>query len=489
MGDRDLPVLTSNPRGGGLSDERGYKLFTGSTESSATVPSFDDRGVEFALYGLLNGSFARGPDNPDANIEDGPNPLPDWSGPFSVSGDRITCQWVADSGSESGYNLRFTLPPNGAVGDESYVEQIVPIGGSRGRNNGARARAWHFLSSGTAGDATLQVKLQYLNVSGAAVGSAGSGSADSSLAAGLYTTAVAHSTATSPPATVRYLRIRVHVRRAVLTDVATVDISDVRLERSVTGLILGERSTPGSFASGYMIQQSGTITATPGGSGFIISLPNGNGYLALDNGHLELLGLASNPTLSGTADNGVFARDDGFLYHKVSGGSTYNITTHAGQTVSPDNIQFPAVQVASADPNNLDDYEEGTWTPRLFFATAGTSNIVTSTATGWYRKVGGLIVYGFVVVTSTFTLGTAAGTIRVDGFPFTFSASFPSVGGGAFSGYTKAGYTSISARPIGADVYFRFFCTGSGVVETELAVGDFTSGTQVTVRMTGSVGV
>jgi hypothetical protein len=35
----------------------------------------------------------------------------------------------------------------------------------------------------------------------------------------------------------------------------------------------------------------------------------------------------------------------------------------SGTTPSLNGITFPATQVASADANTLDDYEEGTWTP------------------------------------------------------------------------------------------------------------------------------
>lgn len=44
-------------------------------------------------------------------------------------------------------------------------------------------------------------------------------------------------------------------------------------------------------------------------------------------------------------------------------------------------IKFPSTQVASADPNTLDDYEEGTWTPAPATGTA-------TDATGIYTKIG-----------------------------------------------------------------------------------------------------
>lgn len=50
-------------------------------------------------------------------------------------------------------------------------------------------------------------------------------------------------------------------------------------------------------------------------------------------------------------------------------------------------IKFPATQVPSADPNTLDDYEEGTWIPVLTNATSGSQYTITS-AIGYYTKIG-----------------------------------------------------------------------------------------------------
>ena len=67
-------------------------------------------------------------------------------------------------------------------------------------------------------------------------------------------------------------------------------------------------------------------------------------------------------------------------------------------------INFPATQVASADANTLDDYEEGTWTPSL----AGVANLnAISTVSARYTKVGNV-----VMCQGTFTATTAgAGTV------------------------------------------------------------------------------
>jgi len=72
-------------------------------------------------------------------------------------------------------------------------------------------------------------------------------------------------------------------------------------------------------------------------------------------------------------------------------------------------LTFPATAVASADPNTLDDYEEGTWTPSL----GGTATYTTNQAT--YTKIGRTVyVTAYIAVNS---IGTGSTTI-ITGLPF-----------------------------------------------------------------------
>ena len=101
-------------------------------------------------------------------------------------------------------------------------------------------------------------------------------------------------------------------------------------------------------------------------------------------------------------------------------------------TLTVDNIQFPATQVASANANNLDDYEEGTWTPVLGAETSSTGQTYTSQV-GRYTKIGNRVyITGYVKLSAVGTLTGAYATIK--GFPFTASAS------AIFSGGINFGY-------------------------------------------------
>ena len=77
-------------------------------------------------------------------------------------------------------------------------------------------------------------------------------------------------------------------------------------------------------------------------------------------------------------------------------------------------LKFPPTQVANADPNTLDDYEEGTFTPTVIGnPTSGTATYTAQV--GVYTKIGRLVTASFGI---TYTGGTGAGTLRVGGFPF-----------------------------------------------------------------------
>lgn len=71
-------------------------------------------------------------------------------------------------------------------------------------------------------------------------------------------------------------------------------------------------------------------------------------------------------------------------------------------------LQFPATQVASSDPNNLDDYEEGSTSPT---PTSGTGSFTTVSGALNYTKVGNRVLFDITV--SITTNNTAATDVRV----------------------------------------------------------------------------
>lgn len=143
-------------------------------------------------------------------------------------------------------------------------------------------------------------------------------------------------------------------------------------------------------------------------------------------------------------------------------------------TLSSGQIAFPATQVASADANTLDDYEEGTFTPALTSASPGTLSVAYSTQVGVYTKVGRLVIANVSITTSSFTLGSATGNLRISGLPFTVNASASAFGCLIWDGITKAGYTTIGARGVAAQTYIDFIASGSGVALSFVAITEAT---------------
>lgn len=72
--------------------------------------------------------------------------------------------------------------------------------------------------------------------------------------------------------------------------------------------------------------------------------------------------------------------------------------------------------------NFLDDYEEGTWTPRISVATGAFSTLEYSLQNGTYTKIGDTVRLHCALATSDVAIGTASGAIKIAGVPFPFTS-------------------------------------------------------------------
>jgi hypothetical protein len=87
-------------------------------------------------------------------------------------------------------------------------------------------------------------------------------------------------------------------------------------------------------------------------------------------------------------------------------------------------IDFSATAQASGMTSELlADYEEGTWTPVITFATPGDVSVTYSAQIGSYILVGSLVTAFFRVTASAFTYTTASGNLQITGLPFTSNAT------------------------------------------------------------------
>lgn len=160
-------------------------------------------------------------------------------------------------------------------------------------------------------------------------------------------------------------------------------------------------------------------------------------------------------------------------------GASSGYTFDAQLNVNAGQIVFPATQNPSANANTLDDYEEGTWTPVLTFDTPGNLNVVYSTQTGEYTKIGRLVTVICAVETSTWTHTTASGNLRVTGLPFTPGGA--SRGAIAWQGVTKANYTDATIVVASALAYALVQVYGSGQNRATLSTGDMPTGGNVVI--------
>jgi hypothetical protein len=100
-------------------------------------------------------------------------------------------------------------------------------------------------------------------------------------------------------------------------------------------------------------------------------------------------------------------------------------------------IQFPGIQIPSADGNTLDDYEEGTWAVGIGSAGA-TSGQTYSNRDGRYIKVGQMVLATFDLRISS--KGTLNSDILITNLPFA------SKGGGYYGGGPITNYDALASN-------------------------------------------
>lgn len=127
-------------------------------------------------------------------------------------------------------------------------------------------------------------------------------------------------------------------------------------------------------------------------------------------------------------------------------------------------IVFPATQVASADANTLDDYEEGTWTPVLAFGGASVG-ITYSTQSGRYVKVGKTVFASFRITLSA--KGSSTGAASITGLPFTVQNDLGATAPGGLRGsnLTFTGIPNLAAVGDTTTATFQMFASGGSAAD------------------------
>jgi len=132
---------------------------------------------------------------------------------------------------------------------------------------------------------------------------------------------------------------------------------------------------------------------------------------------------------------------------------------------------------------NLNWYEEGTWTPVLSCGTAGDLAITYTNQAGVYQRIGNRCTIAFNIVTSAFTWTTASGNVKITGLPFNANATISSnIGAVLFSGFTAVGYTQMVASVNPANSSINLSISGTGLAASIATIAQFPSGGSVILR-------
>ena len=132
-------------------------------------------------------------------------------------------------------------------------------------------------------------------------------------------------------------------------------------------------------------------------------------------------------------------------------------------------IAFPATQVTSADPNTLDDYEEGTWSPTIGGST--TNPTATYTANnGTYTKIGRLVTVNIFINLSAVSGGSGYAIIR--GFPFTNTGNENAGNIGYNSIYTSTTTPSTIHIASGSNVAYTYIKASADARDTMVTAND-----------------
>ena len=181
-------------------------------------------------------------------------------------------------------------------------------------------------------------------------------------------------------------------------------------------------------------------------------------------------------TKTGSGVGGLeFYSYSGGLYKTADLTNSGNLNLTTGNLIvsSGAGIDFSAT-AGTGTSELLDDYEEGTWTPVLTFATAGDVSVTYGQQTGTYVKIGKLVVLKCRVTTSAFSHSTASGALRITGLPF--SATNRTLNPIAFNGITKANYTTISSQIDTGSSISTFIASGSGQSQGSVLASDVPTG-------------
>ena len=261
---------------GTINDSNGNPVL--STSPDSTSGGFGPAHRRYLLSGFYNGDFSLTP--PSGGDINAANPLPFWTSSVNTT---INVRAEADSGAASGNKVTFAVA-SGTAGDESYLEQLVPINGSRGQSF-AQVPILASLQPSNVTTTQLRtfIRAQAIKSDGTTV--TGSETTTSVVwnAYGAPTVYDLIAITQATPADAYFLRVRIGVERVTTgSDTGTVAFSETRMAPGAAPIYLPDQSAPASYAHATMVKSGGLLQvqvpkgATPGSIiSFTMDGPNG----------------------------------------------------------------------------------------------------------------------------------------------------------------------------------------------------------------------
>ena len=249
----------------------------------------------------------------------------------------------------------------------------------------------------------------------------------------------------------------------------------MRIDSSGNLLVGTTDSAPAVSNSEVGVALSGSYgyvaaSRSAGASGFFNRLSDGDIVnFNKDGTTVGSIGTAGGDLTIGTGDTGLTFEDAADVIHPINQGTgaARDNAIDLGKSAArfkdlylSGGVQFGTTGAAA---QNLDDYEEGTWTPVLVGSTtAGTATFVTG-PTGTYTIIGNQVTVYF---DWNISAHTGTGALRITGLPFALGSG---VGVGAImdGNYTySAGRTKLVPYVVSSSI-LRIYQTGDGLGYTE----------------------
>ena len=193
--------------------------------------------------------------------------------------------------------------------------------------------------------------------------------------------------------------------------------------------------------------------------------------------------LGSNLIVAGGGGDDHTKYTDAEAITAVEGEATLDLTgdvdVATGKTLSADGLLFPDTQVASADPNTLDDYEEGTWTPVLWDQSLSDGEgQAYVTQVGRYTKIGNRVFFTAFIHTSSIGTLSAGDAVSIGGLPFTSNSTAANLSAGAVGsggGLAITADQSPSLRVAANVAHVAIFLWDSNAGHTSFLVSEWTA--------------